>query len=100
MAKFNPPNGSDITNTQIWPDWKTRWKRYHAATQLGARDGEVYVSALIYTMRQKAETIYENFIFDNEEDRNSHTMVLSKFDAHFIPTVNVIHKRVKFHRKV
>ena len=27
-------------------------------------------------------------------------MVLAKFNAHFIPTVNVIHKRAKFHRRV
>ena len=58
MAKFNLPNGFDFTKPQLLPDWKQRWKRFHAATQLGARDGEVQVSALIYTMRQEAQTIY------------------------------------------
>ena len=58
------------------------------------------VSALIYTVGQEAETIYENFIFDEEEDRDSHLVVLAKFDAPFIRTVNVIHERAKFHRRV
>ena len=68
MANFNPPNGFDFTKPQLWPEWKQILKRFHAAIQLGARDGEVQDSALIYTMWQEAETIYENFIFEDEED--------------------------------
>ena len=100
MAKFILPNGLDFTRPQLWLDWKQRWKRFHVATQLGAKDGEVQVSPLIHTMGQEAETIYENFIFDDEEDRDSHPVVLAKFDAHFIQTVNVILERAKLHRRV
>ena len=60
----------------------------------------VAVSAVIYTMGQEAETIYENFIFDDEEAWDSHPVVLAKFDTHFIHTVNVIHEKAKFHRRV
>ena len=67
-------------------------------TQLRARYGEVQVTALIYTIEQESETIFEKFIFDDKEDRDIHSVALGKFDAHVIPTVIFIRERAKFHQ--
>ena len=99
MARFQPPNGFDFSRPELWPDWKQRWRRFHSATQLGERPNGVQISSLIYAMGQEAETIYDNFLYDEGEDPENHNTVLRKFDDHFVPTVNVIHERAKFYKR-
>ena len=100
MAKFHPPEAFDFTKPQNWPEWRQRWKRFHSATKMSAEPGEVQVSSLIYAMGQEAETIYSSFVFQEEAHANDHSRVLEKFDNHFVPTVNVIHERANFHRRL
>jgi hypothetical protein len=57
-------------------------------------------------MGQKAEAIYNTFKSDGpqaaapDQDQETHDAILKKFDHYFIPMVNVIHERAKFHRRV
>ena len=47
----------------------------------------------------QADTIYNSFQFADGEDRDDHDLVLRKFDAHFVPTVNTIHERANFRKR-
>ena len=58
-------------------------------------------------MGPKAEAIYKTFrqvpndaSQEPAQDSKSHDAILTKFDHYFIPMKNVIHERVKFHRRV
>lgn len=51
-------------------------------------------------MGAEAEHIFRSFTFQNEEDSNKYSVVMAKFDEHFIPKHNVIYERAKFHSRV
>lgn len=99
MAKFNPPESLDFSRPSGWPEWKERFSRYRLATKMNKDDGEVQVSALIYTMGREAEKIFKSFTFENDDDKKDYDKVLEKFDTHFIPKTNIIHERAKFHQR-
>ena len=87
MGKFNPPACFDFSKPQEWPDWKSRWERYHAASELERKPGRTQVSSLIYAMGADAKVIFRSFVFDADkgEDENNHDCVLVKFDSYFVP---------------
>ena len=62
-------------------------------------DGEIQVASLIYSVGIQAETIFQTFTFANDDEKKNHDIVLSKFNSHFVPTVNKIHERAKFHSR-
>lgn len=72
--------------------------RYRTATKLSLEDGDVQVSALIYSMGKDAENIFKSFTFDNDENRDNYEVVIQKFDEHFIPRRNVIYEHARFHQ--
>ena len=73
MGKFNPAC-FDFSKPHELPDWKLRWKRNHAASELEQKSGRTQVSSLIYAMGADADVIYRSFVFDadKEEDENDH----------------------------
>lgn len=73
--------------------------RYRTATKLSQEDGDVQVSALIYSMGKEAENIFKSFTFDNDDDRDNYEVVILKFDEHFILRRNVIYERASFHQR-
>lgn len=100
MAKLTPPEQFDFSKLEAWPDWKQRFARYRVASQLTEDDETVQVNALIYSMGVEAEHIFRSFTFANAGDENKYTIVMAKFDEHFIPKRNVIYERAKFHSRV
>ena len=111
MPKFCPPEPLPFDQPSKWPEWKERFERYRIASRLHKDDGDVQVSTLIYCMGRQAENIYKTFQFDllveaEEEDdeevpdpRNDYDVVISKFDAYFVPKKNKVHERTKFHQR-
>ena len=63
------------------PGWKHNVLRFRLATKLHKEDGDVQVSALVYTM--------ETFTLA-EGDEKKFNVKLAKFDEHFVPKRNVI----------
>ena len=98
-GKFHPPAELDFTKPQEWPEWKSRWKRFRIASKMRGEDGEIQVASLIYSMGIQAETIFQTFTFANDDEKKNHDNVLSKFNSHFVPTINKIHERAKFHSR-
>ena len=100
MAKFAPPEQFDFSKPEAWPDWKQRFTRYRVASLLTEDEETVQVNALIYSMGAEAEHIFKSFTFESEGDANKYSVVMAKFDEHFIPRRNVIYERAKFHSRV
>ena len=61
-------------------------------------DGDVQVSALVYTIGREAEHVYMSFTLA-EGDKKKFDVILAKFDEHFVPKRNVIHERARFHQR-
>lgn len=60
-------------------------------------DEEEQVNALIYIIGIKAIEISKAFVYNKDEDRKKYSNILAKFDIHFVPCTNIIHKRFLFH---
>ena len=98
MLKFSSPERFDFSKPLHWPDWKQNFLRFRLATKLHKEDGDVQVSALVYTMGREAEHVYKSFTFA-EIDEKKFDVILAKFDEHFVPKRNVIHERARFHQR-
>ena len=99
MPKFNPPECFNFSKPNQWPEWKTRFERFSTATKLNDEDGAVQVASLIYAMGAEAEHVYKSFVFANDDEKDDYTVVMGKYDTHFIPKRNIIHERALFHRR-
>ena len=95
---ISPPKEFDFLVPGRWPEWKKRFMRYRTASQLSLEEKEVQVSTLIYSMGEEAETIFENFGL-NADEQKDFDVVLKKFDEWFIPKRNIIHERATFHKR-
>ena len=100
MPKFNPPSSFNFARPSEWPEWKSRFGRFHIATKLTEDSEEVQVASLVYAMGAEAEHVFKSFTFADADDSKKYDPVMTKFDAHFIPKRNVIHERAVFHRKM
>ena len=99
MLKLDLPEKLDFAKPHEWPDWKQRFERLRCATKLNKEDEVLQMNALIYTMGKEAEHVFKAFTFA-EGDEKKYTKVIEKFDEHFVPKSNIIHKRACFHRRV
>lgn len=100
MAKFHPPESFEFNHPERWPEWKQRFSRYRTAVKLNKEEDEVQVSTLIYALGKEAEQIFSTFVFEEGEEEAYYDSVLGKFDNYFVPQVNVIHERARFHLRV
>ena len=87
---FKPQKQFDFTKPTAWPAWQ-RFSLYTLTSKLDREDKAVQISSLIYAMGPEAEKIYTTFT--GMDDNTTLQQVLSKFDEHFVPRVNVLHER-------
>lgn len=68
--------------------------------KLNKEDREVQVCTLLYSLGKEAEQIYKIFTFseEDEEDPDDYETVMEKLDNYFMPKVNTIHERARFHQ--
>ena len=98
MLKLSPPERFDFFKPLDWPDWKQNFLQFRLATKLHKEDGDVQVSALVYTMERETEHVYKSFTLA-EGDEKKFDVILDKFDEHFVPKRNVIHERARFYQR-
>lgn len=99
MAKFPPPKTFDFSRPEHWPEWRQRFQRYRTATKLNLEDGDVQVCTLLYSLGKEAEQVYKTFTFEEREEED-YEIVLEKLDNYFVPKVNTIHERARFHQRI
>jgi len=98
MLKLSPPDRFDFSKPLDWPDWKQNFLRFRLTRKLHKEDGDVQVSALIYTMGREAEHVYKSLTLE-EGDEAKFDALLAKFDGHFVPKRNTIHEQARVLQK-
>ena len=100
LAEETPPKPLDFASPQKWDEWKKRFKRYRIAAKLNKDSDEIKVNTLLYTMHMgpESEHIFTQFELSEEDAKNFKT-VTDKFDEHFNPKKNIVHKRAMFHQR-
>lgn len=98
MAKFPPPENFDFSRPDQWPEWRQRFRRFRIATKLNEEPGEVQVCTLLYSLGKEAEHVFTTFTFMEEDEEDDYDTVMAKLDGSFVPKVNTIHERARFHQ--
>ena len=83
MLKLSPPERFDISKPLDWPHWKQNFLQFRLATKPHKEDGDIQVSAFVYTMEREAGYLYKSFTLA-EGDEKKFDVILAKFDEQFI----------------
>ena len=85
MFSLQPPGNFDFTHVGTWTKWRQNFQRFRIASKLSNESVETQISTLIYCMGTEAELIYKSLTFKKKEDEKNFDLILSKFDAYFMP---------------
>ena len=96
MAKFRPPESFDFSHPESLPEWKPLFTCHRIAGKLNKEDEDVQVCTVIYALQIETEQIYKTLVFGEGEDE-TYEKVMEKFDNYFVPKVNAILERARFH---
>ena len=73
------------------------YKRFRIASKNHKEEGEIQSDSLIYALDVKeGEKILKTFTFAEGQSRTDFDCLVTKFEEHFIPVVNVRYTRAKF----
>lgn len=81
-----------------WPKWSRRFERYRIASGLKCKNESEQVNMLIYIMGEKADDIFLSFKLTDVQE-NQYSVVIDRFNKHFIPQKNEIFERAKFNSR-
>ena len=99
MAKYmvKPPEHFSFRAAD-WPQWSSRWERFHRRSGLAEEDDQAQIDGLIYQMGASAENLLKSFRM-NDVDIKKYACVLKKFNDHYETGCNVIYERAVFNRR-
>ena len=83
-----PPEHLNFSCPKEWTKWIRRFEHFQIASGLNEKPQETQVNAIIHTMGENADKIFQSFGM-SDEDKKDIKKVKEKFDAHFIPRRNV-----------
>lgn len=100
--EISPPSSMCYTGSisENWKRFKQRFNLYIEATDYGAKADKVKTSLLLHVIGDEAIDIYNNFTYDNDDDKWVLATVIAKFEAYFTPKKNVTLERFHFNRCV
>lgn len=82
--------------SENWKFFKQKFQIYLTASKANSEQN-LYQFALFFSIvGDRALKINNNFVFDNDEDKDNLTVVLKKFNDYFMPDKNVTYERHKF----
>ena len=93
-----PPEPFNFKCPNEWTKWIRRFERFKSASGLEEKSEERQVNALLYTMGETADDIFQSFGL-SDEDKKVYKTVKEHFDSHFIKRKNVIYERAMFNRR-
>jgi len=100
MATFqtSPPENFEFSKPDEWQKWIRRLERFRVASGLSKKDEPSQINTLIYSMGDRADDILHTFTLTEEEEKK-YSVIVDKFEAHFVKKRNVIFERAKFNQR-
>ena len=93
-----PPEPFNFKCPSEWTKWIRRFERFKSASGLEEKSEERQVNALLYTMGETADDIFQWFGL-SDDDKKVYKTVKERFDSHFVKRKNVIYERAMFNRR-
>lgn len=78
-----------------WKAWVQKFEIYSTATELDEKAERIQCAQLLHCMGEEAITIFNTFVFTNEEENKIEPLKL-KFKNYFTPKRNLTYERYKF----
>ena len=82
-----------------WKVFKSNFKIYSTATGIKAKSDEVQACTFLHCIGQEARDLYDTFEFKSDTEKMDLTVIMQKFDDHFVPQSNVSVERHKFNSR-
>ncbi len=86
-------------NPDNWTAFKRQFLLYRTASGLGNKTKQVQSSTLLLIAGPDAQRVFDTLNFAEDEDTEDVTVILQKFDEHYLPRKNLTYERHKFHTK-
>lgn len=93
-VSLQPPESFNFADSSKWEVWIKRFERYRLLSGLSAKEENIQVATLVYSLGEKAEDIFNSFNL-SEQHQTVYETVKSKFDTYFRPQTNHIFERAK-----
>ena len=78
-----------------WATWRSRFNNYLTASEVSKKDQTIQCAQLLHYIGEEGFKIYTTFQFaDGEAGKLS--VLMEKFEAHFVPKENLSYERYKF----
>ena len=102
MESLQAPRPMEFTSKgnigEAWKRFKQRFEIYKRASGAAEKAQDLQVSSLLQIMGEEALDIFNNFTFENEDEKKNYDVVVEKFNQHFVPQQNVVVERFNFNR--
>ncbi|XP_074025754.1 uncharacterized protein [Leptinotarsa decemlineata] len=82
-----------------WKLWKQKFDLYLIASGKTSKADPVKIAILLNLLGDEAIKIYNTFEYEEDEEREKLATILSKFEAHFNPTKNLVYEHFKFFKR-
>ena len=79
-----------------WENWKQLFELYLTAKELEKKEDKQKIAILLTAMGAEAVARFNQFSWDNEEDKKKYQQVLDKFNAEFSGEKRIVFNRFKF----
>ena len=98
MDCFTPQDAMQFSRNinESWMKWKQELEFYILVMESEEKPEWVKSSILLTCIRSKGREIYNTFNFENDEDKMTLSVIITKFDEYCTPSKNLTYLRHKF----
>ena len=98
MDRLTPPDAMQFSGNfnKNWTKWKQELEFYILATESEEKPERVKSSIPLTCIGSKGREIYDTFNFENDEDKITLSVIITKFDEYCTPRKNLTYLRHKF----
>ena len=90
------PMNQDGNPATEWKRWRQKFEIYLTASRQVKADDEIKISLLLHSIGSEGLEVYNTFTFTEDEKKSRYSAVLTKFQSHYVPKLNVTYERHNF----
>ena len=96
--EFKPPDHISLQGNvaENWRNWKQRFDNFLIAKEAHKKDDMIKIAMLLTCIGPEALDRYNNFTYEEDEDKKKYAIVVKKFETHFKGLKRTVFSRYQF----
>ena len=94
---FNASARKDVS--EEWKMWRQQWENYSILTNLSNQPDRYQTALLLHSVGPECLRVYNGMKFDNDAESLKCSVIMKKFDAHFLGESREFFERFKFNQR-